>query len=247
MATFQNHNSYAPAGPGDSRSPCPALNALANHSYIPHSGRCIPFFQLIRALRTVYNCSYLFAFVLSVVGFLWCGHRTGSGLSTRLALDLHDLARHGRIEHDGSLGHADAAPGQKYAPVVPDPERLASLLDAQGPRVKGPAGVDALSLLDLARVRHLRNTELARPLDPLHAFITRGEVALILLALGVASNRDLEDLVVPRERLEQWFTEERLPDDWEGPSTQIGLRNTAKVGNIVQSEVARFARHNQAG
>ncbi|OCB89647.1 Cloroperoxidase [Sanghuangporus baumii] len=247
MATFHNRNSYAPAGSGDSRSPCPALNALANHSYIPHSGRCIPFLQLVHALRIVYKCSYPFAFVLSIVGFLWCGHLTGSGLSTRLALDLHDLARHGRIEHDGSLGHADAAPGQKYAPVVPDPERLASLLDAQGPRVKGPAGVGALTLLDLARVRYLRDAELGRPLDPLHAFITRGEVALILLALGVASSGGLEDLAVPHERLEQWFTEERLPDDWEGPSSRIGLRNTAKVGKIVKSEVARFARYSQAG
>ncbi|KAF7358140.1 hypothetical protein MVEN_00862100 [Mycena venus] len=29
---------YVPAGPGDFRGPCPGLNAMANHNYIPHNG-----------------------------------------------------------------------------------------------------------------------------------------------------------------------------------------------------------------
>ena len=199
-------------------------------------------------MQLVYNCSFPFAFVLSTVGFIWCGHLTGSGFSTRLSLDLHDLARHNRIEHDGSLGHADAAPGQKYAPTVPDPARIASLLDSQSPNcVKGPAGVGALTLLDLARVRYLRDAELTRPLDRLHTFITRGEVALILLALGAPCGGGPEPFAVPRDRIYQWFVEERLPDDWPGPSTRIGLVNTAKVGNTVRSEVARLARYSQTG
>jgi len=38
----------------------------------------------------------------------------------RLRLDLHDLAKHGRIEHDASLGHDDALPGARFAPSQPD-------------------------------------------------------------------------------------------------------------------------------
>jgi len=38
----------------------------------------------------------------------------------RLRLDLHDLAKHGRIEHDASLGHDDALPGARFAPSAPD-------------------------------------------------------------------------------------------------------------------------------
>ncbi|KAH8105207.1 Chloroperoxidase [Cristinia sonorae] len=32
-------NHWVPAGPDDSRSPCPVLNMLANHDYIPHNGK----------------------------------------------------------------------------------------------------------------------------------------------------------------------------------------------------------------
>lgn len=31
-------NAFVPPGPGDIRGPCPGLNALANHNYIPHNG-----------------------------------------------------------------------------------------------------------------------------------------------------------------------------------------------------------------
>ena len=32
---------YQVPGPNDSRSPCPALNALANHGYLPRDGKDI--------------------------------------------------------------------------------------------------------------------------------------------------------------------------------------------------------------
>ncbi|KAF8209703.1 Chloroperoxidase [Mycena galopus ATCC 62051] len=31
-------HAYVPAGPGDFRGPCPGLNSMANHNYIPHNG-----------------------------------------------------------------------------------------------------------------------------------------------------------------------------------------------------------------
>lgn len=31
-------NAFVPPGPGDIRGPCPGLNSLANHNYIPHNG-----------------------------------------------------------------------------------------------------------------------------------------------------------------------------------------------------------------
>lgn len=209
----------------------------------PHSGRSIPIGQLVHVLRTIYNFSAPFAWILSILGFILCGHFTGSGLSTRLALDLHDLARHNRIEHNASLGHADVAPGEIYAPTVPDSALLASLVDA-GSVNAGGKGPVALTFFDLARVRFLRNSTLARPLDAFHAFVARGETALVLLAMGVpGSNAGAEGAVVPRERLVQWFGQERLPEGWHTPMTQIGLRSTGNLAAKVKSEVARLARY----
>ncbi|KAI5119579.1 hypothetical protein M0805_006464 [Coniferiporia weirii] len=239
---------FIPSREGDSRSPCPALNSLANHSYIPHSGHSIPFFVLIKAMRTVYNVSLPLAFLLTVGGFLMCGHFTGSGFSTRLELSLHDLSRHGRIEHDGSLGHADAEPGEIFAPSEPDPARLNGLLNEGIVSGKSSANSDTLSFFDLAKERFLRDRALNRPLGAFHAEITRGEVALIILTLGLNvggphASSNFETCAVPRDRIAQWFGEERLPVGYTVPSTQIGLLRTAGLARRVRAEVARFARY----
>jgi hypothetical protein len=39
---------YVPPKQGDSRSPCPALNAMANHGILPHDGNSIPCKELER-------------------------------------------------------------------------------------------------------------------------------------------------------------------------------------------------------
>jgi hypothetical protein len=53
VAAFADESQYkyqAP-GPNDSRSPCPALNALANHGYLPRDGKDISPDVLQRALQ----------------------------------------------------------------------------------------------------------------------------------------------------------------------------------------------------
>jgi len=42
---------YQASGPNDSRSPCPALNALANHGYLPRDGKNISPNVLQRAVQ----------------------------------------------------------------------------------------------------------------------------------------------------------------------------------------------------
>ncbi|CAG8524451.1 652_t:CDS:2 [Scutellospora calospora] len=46
---------------GDERSPCPALNALANHGYLPRNGKDITPRQLFEALQKVFNENTSFA------------------------------------------------------------------------------------------------------------------------------------------------------------------------------------------
>lgn len=236
MATPRAFNPYRPAPEGASRSPCPALNSLANHSYIPHDGRSLPFIQLVNAIRTVYNTSLPLALLLAIAGFVLCGHFTGSWFSLRYELDLHDLARHGRIEHDASLGHADVLPGERYAPCVPDPGRIADMMNA-GTVQLGPKGPVALSLTDFARVRLMRDRALIRPLDSIHALITRGEAALTILTLGEGQYR-----YVPREHLRQWFAEERLPVSWTGPQRQLTISEARKISDSLQQEVTRMSQ-----
>ncbi|KAF7162398.1 hypothetical protein CNMCM6106_009372 [Aspergillus hiratsukae] len=58
---------------GDQRGPCPGLNALANHGYIPRSG-VVSFAEVIPAINNVYGMGVDLATVLAVMGVVWTGN-----------------------------------------------------------------------------------------------------------------------------------------------------------------------------
>ncbi|KAF8484712.1 Cloroperoxidase [Russula ochroleuca] len=196
----------------DSRSPCPALNALANHSILPHDGRNISAFRLISVLREYYNVSLPLAILLSIGGTLKCGRH--------FKIDLEDLARHNVIEHDASLTHADALPGDRYAPVDVDKELLQHLLDSS-------RNHDVVTFDDLVTVRANRDATLRRPFTRAHGIIARGEVALTVQTLGD------EEGNMPKKYIQEWFGEERLPHGWTKPATTIGIWITTRISNWV--------------
>jgi hypothetical protein len=86
---------------GDARSPCPGLNALANHNIIPHTGRNLTVPLLVQKLGEAYNLSTEIATRISSASLLLASN-PASGTFT-----LDDLNRHGAIEHDGSLSRED--------------------------------------------------------------------------------------------------------------------------------------------
>ncbi|KAK5994757.1 Peroxidase stcC-like protein [Cladobotryum mycophilum] len=96
------HN-FVPPGPGDSRSPCPGLNSLANHGFLPHDGRNITLTSLIIGAFQGLGVSP----EISIAA--------GGGelaKSKRLAaFDLHELSDHGFIEHDCSYAREDSSIG----------------------------------------------------------------------------------------------------------------------------------------
>ncbi|KAJ5506006.1 Chloroperoxidase [Penicillium expansum] len=57
---------------GDQRGPCPGLNALANHGYIPRSG-VVSFVNVIAAINKVYGMGVDLATVLAIMGTVWAG------------------------------------------------------------------------------------------------------------------------------------------------------------------------------
>ncbi|KAH9077120.1 Cloroperoxidase [Lactarius deliciosus] len=205
-------HSFVPPSPGDSRSPCPALNALANHGILPHDGRGITAYQLMSVIRQHYHVSLPLATLLSIGGTFICGRH--------FTIDLEDLARHNYIEHDASLTHANAGPDGQYAPVTVDSELLQNLLDSSKNR-------DFLTFEDLVRVRAARDQTLHRPLSRLHGVISRGEVALTLQTLGDSEGR------VSKQFIREWFGDQRLPEGWLKPVTAIGLLSTSRIANRV--------------
>ncbi|KAF7974519.1 hypothetical protein HWV62_11974 [Athelia sp. TMB] len=216
-AMKKNHKWMA-AKPGDSRAPCPALNSLANHGYLPRDGKNIGFFALVGALREVYNLSIPLACLLSIVGILLCG--------TGLHLNLSDLAQHNKIEHDASFAHADAVPGAKYAPIPVDPERFRRFLTYA-------ALNNGLFIEDMAKARVAYEMQ-ATPLNSIHSQIAQGEVALSWLTMKDASGK------IPMATLKQWWGEERLPDGYQPPAQVVGLLETRAKADSVASAIKKM-------
>ena len=101
------HN-WSPAGSNEVRSPCPGLNALANHGFIHHDGRNMTIPHLLEGLAAGLNMGADFTVLIGGAGLL-------SGDVVSGAFDLDELDQHNfPIEHDASLSRQDAYFGDNH-------------------------------------------------------------------------------------------------------------------------------------
>lgn len=113
LATLDFLN-WHPPGPGDVRGPCPCLNSLANHGFIPHDGRNNTIPILVKAMTEAVNVSPEFATTISLLG-------TFTAPNPSLGkFDLTDLLNHNLFEHDASLSRADFEFGHNVQAFRPD-------------------------------------------------------------------------------------------------------------------------------
>ncbi|KAI0791174.1 Chloroperoxidase, partial [Abortiporus biennis] len=163
---------YCPRQEGDSRSPCPALNALANHGYLPRDGRKIDPDTLEKALIDAFQISHTFAYLLAHGGKFMLGQKGDT-------FSLEDLARHNIVEHDASLFHADAGSRDEYAPNHPDQVMVRTVLkESSDGSTMSPDNFVA------ARVKRDSCYEGGPKLDLVHHEIAIGEMGLVLTIFG---------------------------------------------------------------
>ncbi|KAJ7255050.1 Chloroperoxidase [Mycena haematopus] len=210
QATSEHRDyTFIPAGPSDKRSPCPALNALANHGYLPRNGTQITFTHLLHAIKAVYNLSLPLALLLALAGFL-----TSRGWN--------------KITHDASLVHASGIPSH-----APDPALLSSFLSAASEHEEA-----GLTLKGLAAVHALRERDLPHQLSSLHEQVALGECALGWLVMhnpitGVIDLDTLEQWF-GEERLPHGWWESKRPAKEVG---LIQARKTAgKVQHMAKEQ-----------
>ncbi|KAF2032120.1 Cloroperoxidase [Setomelanomma holmii] len=105
---------FHPPGTGDVRSPCPGLNALANHGFIHRDGHNMTIPHLIKGLAAGLNMGADFTVAIGGAGLLSSPNPLGG------SFDLDDLNQHNfPIEHDASMSRQDAVLGSDqpfYAP-----------------------------------------------------------------------------------------------------------------------------------
>jgi len=214
-----NHPYIAPGG-ADSRAPCPGLNTLANHGFLPHDGKEISVWQLMKGLRQCYNISIPYCIVLGVGAILYCGHWPGK-------LNLHEIAKPNKICHDASLFHEDPSTGNV---MVVQRDQITALFNDSSDGV-------GLSLEDFARARIRREAHIPGRFisDKTLRTFAYGESVFAHAIFGghIVSGR------APIAHLKPFFEENRLPDDWVRPTFSLGLINCAygikTIGNMIAS------------
>ncbi|KZS95132.1 Cloroperoxidase [Sistotremastrum niveocremeum HHB9708] len=117
-----DHPFKAP-GPNDLRGPCPGLNTMANHGYLPHNG-IATFEQIIAASQEAFNMGFDLASSLAALAILGRGNAFINKVSIGGVTDkipplpfqidgpvAGGLAKHGRFEGDISETRHDIGEG----------------------------------------------------------------------------------------------------------------------------------------
>uniref|UniRef100_A0A0W0G588 Putative Cloroperoxidase n=1 Tax=Moniliophthora roreri TaxID=221103 RepID=A0A0W0G588_MONRR len=214
-----DHSWRAP-GPNDLRSPCPGLNTLANHGFLPRNGRNITVSMILQAGFDGYHIEPDALMLAAKVGL------TTSPEPETLTLD--NLKQHGVIEHDASLSRQDFAIGDN----LHFNEAIFETLASSNP------GSDVYNITSAGQVMQARlEDSLARNPNVTNSgtelVIRMFESALYLSVMGNASAG-----VAPKNFVQKFFREERLPieEGWQRPSTAISSDSLLTLGTSIAEE-----------
>ncbi|EMF08858.1 Cloroperoxidase [Sphaerulina musiva SO2202] len=204
-------------GPGDVRSPCPALNSLANHGFLPHSGKGITLPVAVSGFKRALNIADDFTTVLWTAAFLVSKDPASA------TWDLSDVVQHNfPIEHDASLSRQDAFFGnqQPFNQTIFD-----TVLSFYANETDATIPIQAKAKYSRTLDSQTRNPKFQYGLREF--ILSYGENALFLSTMGDPSTG-----VAPLEYVKVLFEQERLPyaEGWRVPAAETSLLS---VGNMI--------------
>ncbi|KAJ7099862.1 Chloroperoxidase [Mycena crocata] len=217
---------FVPPKEGDSRSCCPALNAMANHGMhagiLPHDGKNIKFTDMNQHIRSTFNfgstfCLFVPTFAANML------HKSYK----KDTFDLAELNLHNGIEHDASLTRQDVKydpdQGRPHLPFINELLASASGKDTDGKAILTPADLSRYSGRRRAEAR-ATNPEFS--LDNFHKLFGSSNSSTLLTIFGgrVAD-------------LEPFLREERIPEGWEPRvRSRMGLTFLAFNSTVLKVE-----------
>ncbi|KAF9260270.1 Cloroperoxidase [Marasmius fiardii PR-910] len=212
---WSSHRWQAP-GPSDTRGPCPGLNTLANHGFLPRNGRNISIPMILQAGHEGYHIEPSILTIAAKVGLLT------SPSDQPTTFSLEDIKAHGVIEHDASLSRQDIALGDN----VHFNETIFSTLVNSNPRSDVYNTTSAGQVLQARLADSLKNNPNVTNTD-LTDVIRGAESAFYLSVMG-----DPIQGVAPKKFVQIFFREERLPieEGWKRTNISITLN---VVGALV--------------
>ncbi|KAI1063581.1 hypothetical protein LB506_005869 [Fusarium annulatum] len=203
--------------PDASRGPCPGLNTLANHGYIPRDGKNITLDILKDGMLTGYNIENLDAVILFTQAI-----KTSPKYPNTRSFDLADLGRHNILEHDISLSRSDA--------FFADPNPFNETVWAES-LTYFPDDLITVEQVAKARMGRLATSKKTNPehsLSTLADGFSWGEMASFFEIMADGTTGTVE-----KKFIEYWLKNERMP-------TEIGWQRRPTI--MRGSERIEFTR-----
>ncbi|PNS20049.1 Nucleoporin nup184 [Sphaceloma murrayae] len=201
-------------GIGDVRSPCPMLNTLANHGFLPRNGLNITREVAIKGFSDALNFDPSFGMLL------WQQGLVANPIPNATFWTLGNLQTHDLLEHDGSLSRQD----QFFGNSTNFNERVwESTLQY--------LNTEILTMPMLGNARTARKLH-SKAFNPTYRFtptaeqFSGGEVVTFPLVFG-----NIEQETINRTQLDFFFRNERLPLEvgWQRSPVPIGLPEVRKL------------------
>ncbi|KAH8586691.1 Chloroperoxidase [Bisporella sp. PMI_857] len=225
ISTVQaDYHSWKPPKPTDRRSPCPMVNALANHNFIARNGLNISLTDFETALSEAVNLDKAATDLVATVAL------TTSTTGRNDTLNLDDISKHGVIEHDGSLSRADIYFGDNHSFNCSiwnftKSHFTSSVIDVQ--------------TAAQARAATLKRAAATNPEFNLTAAAAR--FSLIESALYLSVFGDAVDGNAVTKHVQVFFEQERLPyaEGWKRPNTTLTAASLiGLVGKLAAVQVS---------
>ncbi|KAK0213363.1 Peroxidase, family 2-domain-containing protein, partial [Desarmillaria ectypa] len=202
------------------RGPCPGLNTLANHGFLPRDGKNITINMVLKpGLADGFNIDPSILILATKVGLLTTDAPD--------SFTLGDLKLHGTIEHDASLSRSDNLLGDN----LHFNETIYTALIESNP------GVDYFNVTSAGQVQKKRLADdiLANPgiTITIKEFIIRTRESAIYLSV-------MGDPVMGVEQcyrfVDIFFREERFPvkEGWTKPTTLITSQTITPISDIIE-------------
>ncbi|CAI6332795.1 unnamed protein product [Periconia digitata] len=225
-------------GEGDDRGPCPMLNTLANHGYLPRNGRGISKDMAIKALDEVLNWD------VTVVSDLYDFAQPTNPEPNATTINLKELTTHNILEHDASLSRQDS----QFGPADVFNEKIwnETVAHFTGDTIN----------VDMATKARTDRTVAAAATNALFTFpqlgmnFQYGETAAYQFVFG-EWNLDSEDvksrILTPKTYIEYFFKNERLPIElgWKKPVNRL-VMDTLQAFTISMMELAQSQMEEKA-
>ncbi|KAJ7579764.1 Chloroperoxidase [Mycena floridula] len=186
----------------DLRSPCPGLNTLANHGFLPRDGRGLTIETVLKAAIDGFNVQPDAITLAAKVGLL-----TTAAIDT---FTLDDIKLHNTIEHDASISRGDFALGDN----LHFNETIFQVLANSNPDVEY-YNVTSAGQVQKQRLKESQATNPELINTSKEIVIRTTESALYLSVMG-----DPTSGVAPKKFVDIFFREERMPieEGWMRPN-----------------------------